>query len=89
VGLFSLTCRRTGALQLMANRNALGEESSRGSPTWMWAYRRRDRPIFRTRRARSPRSAVVSAVTKSLRPMPEKWHGLKDVETRYRSDTST
>ena len=23
-------------------------------------------------------------LTKSLRPLPEKWHGLKDVETRYR-----
>ena len=23
-------------------------------------------------------------LTKSLRPLPEKWHGLQDVETRYR-----
>ena len=23
-------------------------------------------------------------LTKSLRPLPEKWHGLKDVEKRYR-----
>ena len=23
-------------------------------------------------------------LAKSLRPLPEKWHGLKDVETRYR-----
>ena len=23
-------------------------------------------------------------LTKSLRPLPEKWHGLKDIETRYR-----
>jgi lysyl-tRNA synthetase class 2 len=26
----------------------------------------------------------VSFLAKSLRPLPEKWHGLKDVETRYR-----
>lgn len=26
----------------------------------------------------------VVFLTKSLRPLPEKWHGLKDVETRYR-----
>ncbi|MFQ5901783.1 MAG: lysine--tRNA ligase [Thermodesulfobacteriota bacterium] len=26
----------------------------------------------------------LSLLTKSLRPLPEKWHGLKDVETRYR-----
>jgi lysyl-tRNA synthetase class 2 len=25
-----------------------------------------------------------SLLTKSIRPLPEKWHGLKDVETRYR-----
>ncbi|OGS41702.1 MAG: lysine--tRNA ligase, partial [Elusimicrobia bacterium RIFOXYA2_FULL_69_6] len=30
----------------------------------------------------SARSVVMLA--KALRPMPEKWHGLKDVETRYR-----
>ena len=26
----------------------------------------------------------VKLLTKSLRPLPEKWHGLKDVEERYR-----
>ena len=26
----------------------------------------------------------LSLLSKSLHPMPEKWHGLKDVETRYR-----
>ena len=28
--------------------------------------------------------AEVTLLSKSLRPLPEKWHGLKDVETRYR-----
>lgn len=26
----------------------------------------------------------ISLLTKSLRPLPEKWHGLKDIEERYR-----
>jgi len=26
-------------------------------------------------------------IAKSLRPLPEKWHGLKDIEERYRKDT--
>jgi lysyl-tRNA synthetase class 2 len=26
----------------------------------------------------------IAMLSKSLRPLPEKWHGLKDVETRYR-----
>jgi lysyl-tRNA synthetase class 2 len=28
--------------------------------------------------------AAVQLMAKSVRPLPEKWHGLKDVETRYR-----
>ncbi|MDH5541573.1 MAG: lysine--tRNA ligase [Nitrospinota bacterium] len=30
------------------------------------------------------RAVKVTLLCKSLRPLPEKWHGLKDVETRYR-----
>ncbi|MCK4911963.1 MAG: lysine--tRNA ligase [Thermodesulfovibrionales bacterium] len=29
-------------------------------------------------------ASEVTLLTKALRPLPEKWHGLKDVETRYR-----
>ncbi|MDT8419575.1 MAG: lysine--tRNA ligase [Desulfuromonadales bacterium] len=32
----------------------------------------------------SLRAAAVRLLTKSLLPLPEKWHGLTDVETRYR-----
>ena len=32
----------------------------------------------------SIKAASVEMLSKSLRPLPEKWHGLKDVETRYR-----
>ncbi|HZD59754.1 MAG TPA: OB-fold nucleic acid binding domain-containing protein, partial [Anaerolineae bacterium] len=41
--------------------------------------------IFKTRRGElSIEVEEYSLLTKSLRPLPEKWHGLKDVETRYR-----
>ena len=30
------------------------------------------------------RVSAVTLLAKSLRPLPEKWHGLKDVEIRYR-----
>ena len=30
----------------------------------------------------------LTFLSKALRPLPEKWHGLTDVETRYRSDMS-
>lgn len=41
--------------------------------------------IFRTRTGELTILAErLCLLTKSLRPLPEKWHGLKDVETRYR-----
>jgi lysyl-tRNA synthetase class 2 len=41
--------------------------------------------IFRTRTGELTVLAErLCLLTKSLRPLPEKWHGLKDVETRYR-----
>ncbi|MHB2019332.1 MAG: lysine--tRNA ligase [Candidatus Xenobia bacterium] len=42
-------------------------------------------PVFRTRRGEL--TVMVKRFTflsKALRPMPEKWHGLKDTDTRYR-----
>jgi lysyl-tRNA synthetase class 2 len=41
--------------------------------------------LFRTRTNELTVEAEdVFFLTKSLRPLPEKWHGLKDIETRYR-----
>jgi lysyl-tRNA synthetase class 2 len=42
-------------------------------------------PFFRTRTGELTILAEdLTLLTKSLRPLPEKWHGLTDVETRYR-----
>lgn len=41
--------------------------------------------LFRTRTGElTVRAGTVQLLTKSLRPLPEKWHGLTDVETRFR-----
>jgi lysyl-tRNA synthetase class 2 len=41
--------------------------------------------LFRTRTNElTVEAEEVFLLTKSLRPLPEKWHGLKDIETRYR-----
>ena len=41
--------------------------------------------VFRTRTGEiSIKATTVEFLTKALRPLPEKWHGLKDVEIRYR-----
>jgi len=41
--------------------------------------------VFRTRRGEVSVSLTeLQLLSKSLRPLPEKWHGLRDVELRYR-----
>lgn len=41
--------------------------------------------VFRTKRGEiSVKAASFEFLAKSLRPLPAKWHGLKDVEIRYR-----
>ncbi len=41
--------------------------------------------VFRTRRGEiSLHAKKITLLTKSLLPLPEKWHGLKDQDTRYR-----
>lgn len=41
--------------------------------------------VFRTQRGEiSVKISSFEILAKSLKPLPEKWHGLKDVETRYR-----
>ncbi|MBI2171907.1 MAG: lysine--tRNA ligase [Chloroflexi bacterium] len=42
-------------------------------------------PLFKTRRGEVTLEAtVITLLAKALAPPPEKWHGLKDVEVRYR-----
>ena len=77
---------RTGRLQVYVARNLVGEES-------FDLFRKYDlgdivglagRP-FRTKTDElSLRAESIQLLTKSLLPLPEKWHGLTDVETRYR-----
>jgi lysyl-tRNA synthetase class 2 len=75
-----------GRIQLMANRNILGDEDfarfvdlDAGDIIGVTG------PVFRTRRGEITIEVhSFRLLTKSLRPLPEKWHGLKDLEIRYR-----
>lgn len=75
-----------GELQLMAQLDALGEHDY----AWLQQIDLGDfvgaeGTVLRTRRGElSLRVASWQLLSKSLRPMPEKFHGLTDVETRYR-----
>jgi lysyl-tRNA synthetase, class II len=75
-----------GRIQLMANRAILGdEEFARFADLDLGDILGVIGPIFRTKRGEiTVEVQSYQLLTKSLRPMPEKWHGLKDVEIRYR-----
>jgi lysyl-tRNA synthetase, class II len=75
-----------GRIQLLAQRDILGEADFErflelGSGDIVGATG----PMIRTRRG-EPTVEVreFKLLSKALRPLPEKWHGLKDVELRYR-----
>ena len=77
----------SGRIQIYLRRDALGEEA--------YEFFKRDFDIgdfigatgrlFRTRTGEITLQVEdFKMLAKSLHPLPEKWHGLKDVETRYR-----
>jgi lysyl-tRNA synthetase class 2 len=77
---------RLGRIQLFTKIDALGEEAYD-------AWQKLDigdlvgvnGEVFRTRRGEiSIKTTAYSLLAKSLRPLPEKYHGLKDTDTRYR-----
>jgi lysyl-tRNA synthetase class 2 len=77
---------RTGRMQLHARVDVLGEESLRALLDLdLGDLLGAEGTIFRTRRGElSLRLEDWTLLAKSLRPPPEKHHGLTDVETRYR-----
>ncbi len=76
----------TGDLQLFCRVNVLGEDAFGAVKNldvgdWIGATG----TVMRTRRGElSVQPTSVSLLSKSLRPLPEKFHGLTDTETRYR-----
>ncbi len=77
---------RSGRLQLYLKKDTLGEE------TWPIAKSLdvgdiigAHGTLFRTKTDElTLEAASLRLLSKGLRPLPEKWHGLKDVEARYR-----
>src|SRR5512132_1881721 len=76
---------QTGRIQLYARADGLGDEYARFVELDTGDFVGVTGEMFRTRTGELT-VAVRSFefLAKSLRPLPEKWHGLKDVETRYR-----
>ncbi|MDP9729776.1 lysine--tRNA ligase [Alicyclobacillus tolerans] len=83
---FAVMQDRTGSIQIYAKQDVLGEEGYEifqlldlGDIIGV------EGTVFRTNRGEvTVLCQKLDVLSKALRPLPEKWHGLKDVETRYR-----
>jgi lysyl-tRNA synthetase, class II len=76
---------QTGRIQLYARADQLGDDFGPFTELDLGDFVGVTGEMMRTRTGEL--TLAVKAFTflaKSLRPLPEKWHGLKDVETRYR-----
>jgi lysyl-tRNA synthetase class 2 len=75
----------TGRIQLYARADHLGEDYRAFTELDLGDFLGVTGELFRTRTGELTIAVKTwSFLSKSLRPLPEKWHGLKDVETRYR-----
>ena len=77
---------RSGRVQLYIKIDEMGEESfARCRKLDVGDIVGVEGPVFRTQRGEiSVRTRSVTLLSKSLLPLPEKFHGLTDVETRFR-----
>lgn len=77
---------KTGRIQVYVRKDTLGEEAYEllklfDIGDWIGVIG----TVFRTKMGEiSIKAQKVEFLSKTLRPLPEKWHGLKDVELRYR-----
>ena len=75
-----------GDLQLFVRKNVLGDDAFERVKEldvgdWIWTKG----TVLRTRRGElSVQPEEIVLLSKSLRPLPEKFHGLQDVDSRYR-----
>ncbi|HYO71400.1 MAG TPA: amino acid--tRNA ligase-related protein, partial [Archangium sp.] len=76
---------RSGEIQVHLKKDALGDAYELFKLTDMGDFIAAQGAVFRSKTGELTLSATKFVpLTKSLRPLPEKWHGLTDVEVRYR-----
>ena len=75
-----------GRIQCYVRINDVGEESYNAFKKWdIGDIIGLEGTVFRTRRGEiSIHATKITLLSKSLKPLPEKFHGLKDMELRYR-----
>ncbi|MBU1050802.1 lysine--tRNA ligase [Candidatus Bipolaricaulota bacterium] len=75
----------TGKIQAYATLDKLGEAYALLSQLDVGDFVAATGEVFRTKRGQlSVAATELVLLSKSIRPLPEKWHGLKDVEIRHR-----
>ncbi|HEY6943268.1 lysine--tRNA ligase [Dokdonella sp.] len=76
----------SGRIQLFIQVNAIGEDVFRAFKAWdIGDIVGAEGVLMRTKTGElSVKVDALRLLTKSLRPLPDKWHGLSDVEQRYR-----
>ncbi|MEP6940838.1 MAG: lysine--tRNA ligase [Rudaea sp.] len=76
----------SGRIQLFIQVNTVGEETYKAFKGWdIGDIVGAEGLLMRTKTGElSVKVDQLRLLTKSLRPLPDKWHGMADVETRYR-----
>ena len=75
----------SGQIQVLASQRALGESWDLLDALDLGDFLEATGPLIRSRRGEiSVQADGLVVLGKTLRPPPEKYHGLQDVETRYR-----
>ena len=74
-----------GKIQVLLRKNNLPDSYDTLSDIDIGDWVGASGPLFRTRTGEvTVEAAEWTVLSKSLRPLPEKWHGLADVEARFR-----
>ncbi len=76
----------SGQMQVYVKKDTIGEEFFSAFKKWdIGDIVGVKGSLFKTKTAEtSVHAETIIMISKSLRPLPEKWHGLTDVETSYR-----
>lgn len=77
---------RSGRLQAYLKKEILGDEEFEKFKKWdIGDIVGIEGTLFKTKVGElSMQAKAITMISKSMRPLPDKWHGLTDVETRYR-----
>jgi lysyl-tRNA synthetase class 2 len=82
---FAKLADRTGQIQLFLQGDSLGEQYEAFKGWDVGDILGAEGPLFRTKAGElSVRADKLWMLVKSLRPLPDKWHGISDTELRYR-----